>query len=145
MGTSGQAEEIVTRDDVVILNRAVVARAAVMARLVGSALIVLAAVAAAAWAWLVVRQQVTMDDASSFSGGGFEDLSIGQRVDLFANILPYLVYAGLALGAGIGLRLLADYAQARTGGSLTGYEPGDTLPDPDPERDDYAPPPVPAD
>jgi hypothetical protein len=144
MGTSGQAEEIVTRDDVVILNRAVVARAAVMARLVGSALIVLAAVAAAAWAWLVVRQQVTMDDESAFSGG-FEDLSIGQRIDLFANILPYLVYAGLALGAGIGLRLLADYAQARTGGSLTGYEPGDTLPDPDPESDDYVPPPVPAD
>jgi hypothetical protein len=45
------------------------------------------------------------------------------------------VGAGLASGAGTMLRLPADYAVARTGGSLTGYEPGDNWPDED-EQDE---------
>jgi hypothetical protein len=31
----------------------------------------------------------------------------------------------VAVGVGLGLRLFADYSVARTGGSLTGFEPGD--------------------
>jgi hypothetical protein len=137
-GTGSATEDIVTTEDVVVLNRAVVARAAVFARIAGTVMLVVAGLALAAWAWVTVRQQQMADDATVAIA---DDLSLGQRVDLFANTLAYLIYAAVAGGLGLGLRLLSDYTVARTGGSLTGFEPGDTLPDPDPEGDDYAPPP----
>jgi hypothetical protein len=131
--------DIVTSEDVIVLNRAVMVRAAAFARLAGTALLVVAGVAVAAWVWVTVRQQQAAED--SFVGfPGDEDLSLGQRVDLFANTLTYLIYAAVAGGVGVALRLLADYTVARTGGSLTGFESGDTLPDPEPGRDDYVPP-----
>lgn len=137
--TAGATDDIVTTEDVVVLNRAVVARAAVFARMAGTAMLVVAGVALAAWVWVLVRQQQAAEDSLVFVPTG-DDLTVGQRVDLFVNTLAYLVYAAVTGGVGVGLRLLSDYAVARTGGSLTGFEPGDTLPDPDPERDDYAPP-----
>jgi hypothetical protein len=138
--TAGGTDDIVTTEDVVVLNRAVVARAAVFARMAGTVMLVVAGIALAAWVWVLVRQQQAAEDSLVFVPTG-DDLTVGQRVDLFVNTLAYLVYAAVTGGVGIGLRLLSDYAVARTGGSLTGFEPGDTLPDPDPERDDYAPPP----
>jgi len=45
--------------------------------------------------------------------------------------------AALTAGAGTAIRLAADYAVARTGGSLTGYEPGDVWPGGDePDEED---------
>jgi hypothetical protein len=140
--TAGGTDDIVTTEDVVVLNRAVVARAAAFARVTGTALLVVAGLALAAWVWVLVRQQQAAEDSLVFVPTG-DDLTVGQRVDLFVNTLAYLVYAAVTGGVSMGLRLLADYTVARTGGSLTGFEPGDRLPDPEPERDDYVPPPVP--
>ena len=44
------------------------------------------------------------------------------------DVFEDAVAAALTAGAGTALRLAADYAVARTGGSLTGYEPGDNWP-----------------
>lgn len=134
--------DIVTSEDVIVLNRAVVARAAGFARLGGTAVLVVGGLGLAAWVWVTVRQQQMAEDTMVLAPGS-EDLSFGQRVDLVANTYVYLIYAAVAVGVGLALRLVADYAVARTGGSLTGFEPGDTLPDPEPERDDYVPPPAP--
>ena len=136
--TAGGIDDIVTTEDVVVLNRAVVARASAFARIAGTVMLVVAGLALAAWAWTTVRQQIMAED--SFVGID-DDLTVGQRVDLVASTFIYVVYAAVAGGVGLGLRLAADYTVARTGGSLTGFEPGDRLPDPDPERDDYTPPP----
>ena len=141
--TGSGTDDIVTAEDVVVLNRAVVARAAAFARVTGTALLVVAGLALAAWVWVLVRQQQAAEDSLVFVPTG-DDLTVGQRVDLFVNTLAYLVYAAVTGGVGVGLRLLADYAVARTGGSLTGFEAGDRLPDPEPERVDYVPPPVPS-
>jgi hypothetical protein len=134
--------DIVTSEDVIVLNRAVVARAAGFARLGGTAVLVVGGLGLAAWVWVTVRQQQMAEDTMVLAPGS-GDLSFGQRVDLVANTYVYLIYAAVAAGVGLALRLVADYAVARTGGSLTGFEPGDTLPDPEPERDDYVPPPPP--
>jgi hypothetical protein len=141
--TGSGTDDIVTAEDVVVLNRAVVSRAAAFARVTATALLVVAGLALAAWVWVLVRQQQAAEDSLVFVPTG-DDLTVGQRVDLFVNTLAYLVYAAVTGGVGVGLRLLADYAVARTGGSLTGFEPGDRLPDPEPERDDYVPPAVPS-
>jgi hypothetical protein len=141
--TGSGTDDIVTAEDVVVLNRAVVSRAAAFARVTATALLVVAGLALAAWVWVLVRQQQAAEDSLVFVPTG-DDLTVGQRVDLFVNTLAYLVYAAVTGGVGVGLRLLADYAVARTGGSLTGFEPGDRLPDPEPGRDGYVPPPVPS-
>ena len=137
--TSSEADgDIVTSEDVIVLNRAVVARAAGFARLGGTAVLVVGALGLAAWVWVTVRQQQMAEDTMVMVPGR-EDLSFGQRVDLVANTYVYLIYAAVAVAVGVALRLVADYAVARTGGSLTGFEPGDTLPDPEPAMDDYVP------
>jgi hypothetical protein len=86
--------------------------------------------------WVGVRSQFAAGDAyvSPF-GGGDESLTLAERFDLVVAPVAYAVAAALTAGAATALRLAADYAVARTGGSLTGYEPGDVWPGED-EPDD---------
>jgi hypothetical protein len=123
-------DEMLTADDITGLNRQAVARTAAFTRLAGTALVVAGAIATAAWLYLVVRQQQIVDDGEMFSPSLAvlsEDVSFAQRVDLLASQVTLGIWAVVAVGVGLGLRLVADYSVARTGGSLTGYEVGDRV------------------
>lgn len=113
-------EPRVTADDLVELNDEVLARTASLVRAAGAALMVVGAVGAAAWLWLVARQQQLVgDDAAFFSFGADEGgQSFMQRLDGFASSFGYLVSVALTAGFGLLLRFLGQYLTARTGGSL---------------------------
>jgi hypothetical protein len=127
MTASDQNDEILTADDIAGLNRQAVIRAAAFTRLAGTGLVIAGAIALAAWLWLAIRQQQVID-GDTFSpplAGLTEDVSFTQRIDLLANQIILAIWAVVALGIGLGLRLVADYSVVRTGGTLTGYEVGD--------------------
>lgn len=135
MGAPGATTEpLVTDDDVRVMNRIWVSRAAGFARYAGAALIVVGVIGVVAAGWLGVRLQLAAGDAyvGPF-GDGDESLTLAERLDLVVTPVAYAVAAALTAGAGTALRLAADYAVARTGGSLTGYEPGDNWPGEDEE------------
>lgn len=126
---------IITADDVVSLNRAAILRTAAFARIAGSALVVMGAVGTVAWIWLAIRQQQAFNDAAAeppdVSFGDRFDVSLAERLDAVAGSASLLLLAAITVGAGFGLRSFADYTVARSGGSLTGFEPGDQLDDAD--------------
>lgn len=142
----GTDDTTLTAGDIVALNGQAVARAAAFVRLAGTALVVAGAIGGAGWLWATYRQQVLVDDAGDITSsmiveqadeGGmasppatfFEtfDVSLVERIDMVAGGLGLAVIAVLAAATGLGLRLAADYTVARTGGSLTGYQPGDQV------------------
>jgi hypothetical protein len=128
------AVDVITADDIADLNRMAIERAGAFARVAGSVMTVVAAVGVVAWTWLTVRAQLMADDFSGGSGA-FDDvggsMSFADRVDLLLGYVTILVMATLTGGVGLGLRLGADTAVARAGGSLTGFATGDVVP-PDP-------------
>jgi hypothetical protein len=135
--TDTPGPDLVTEADVAGLNRAAIARTTAFARLAGNAGIVIGAVAALGWAWLTVRTQGEIGDANvTFGGGPPSDADLSDRIDLVVTSLPLLIYAALVAGVGMTLRLGADYAEARTGGSLTGLDVGDELLEGDDEDGD---------
>jgi hypothetical protein len=115
--------DTVSSADVTGLNQAIVARGAKLARLIGTGLMVVAGLGVLAWAWLEVR-------SLDLFGEPFldEDAGVADRVDALAAYVIILLYAALAAGVGVALRLGADYTVARTGGSLTGVRAGEPLP-----------------
>ena len=126
-GTPG---ETATAEDIAELNRAAIERSAAFARIAGAVLLVIGVVGLVAWLWLTLRLQIRLDDMSIGSdpfGGGESATSFADRVDALVGYTETLVIAALAVGGGLGLRALADYMVARTGGSLTGYRVGDDL------------------
>jgi hypothetical protein len=140
-------DKTLTAEDIAGLNRQAVERAAAFSRLAGTALVIAGAVAAVAWAWTVVRAQQTVDDFGNVEPvsveapsdalaeeaevfdpfGGLFDASFADRVDLLVGQIQLALVAVLTVGVGLGLRLIADYSVARTGGSLTGYQVGDQV------------------
>jgi hypothetical protein len=117
-------------DDIVHLNRRTVERTGATARLAGTALVVVGAVGVAAWLWLTVRQQMTLDDdgGGPFRTGRFGETSLTDRLDTAVTTIGLLLSGAIAVVAGLAVRLLADYTIARTGGSLTGFSVGDPVP-----------------
>jgi hypothetical protein len=126
-------ENVLTADDVAALNGQAVARAAAFTRLAGTAAVIVGAVAAAAWAWGAYRTQARADDFGGIGPIGLDtsvgapyEVTLADRLDLLVTGTQLLVAGVLGVGVGLVLRLLADYTVARTGGSLTGFEAGDT-------------------
>lgn len=118
--------DIVSPADVDGLNQAVVARGANLARLISTALFVVAGVGVVAWAWVTLRGLGLFGD----SFDRFEDepdVDLNYRLDAVATYVFILVISALAAGLGVALRLVADYTVARTGGSLTGVRAGEQL------------------
>jgi hypothetical protein len=140
--TASDENEILTADDIAGLNRQAVLRAAAFTRLAGAALVVAGVLAIIAWGWILVRDQLRLDDYDDLMlnpapaespvdsrplidfAGAF-DITFADRVDVLLGRLGFSLTAVVAVGVGLGLRLFADYSVARTGGSLTGFEPGD--------------------
>jgi hypothetical protein len=130
-------ETTITADDVASLNRTAVVRAAAFARLAGSLLVVVGALGVAATIWLAVRQQQAAHGSGIAAfGSQSRDISLANRIDLLINPIGYLLSATLTGATGLALRLIADYAVARMGGSLTGFEVGDPMPAEDESDDD---------
>ena len=129
----------VTDDDVAEINRATLGRTASVSRHVGTALIVLAAVGVAAWLWVLARQQQLLgggDGSSGFFGSPEGDVSVTERVDLFASSIGFLLNAAMVAGLGLALRLVAEYLLARSGVSLSGLDVGEPWPDVAEEEDE---------
>jgi hypothetical protein len=150
--TASEQDETLTADDITGLNRQSVLRAAAFTRLAGATVLIAGVVAIVAWGWIVVRDQLRLDDFGDFDPVaadsiaveepmdasdplvGFEtafdsafDVTFADRVDVLLGRLGFALTAVMAVGIGLGLRLVADYSVARTGGSLTGYEVGDRV------------------
>ena len=123
----------ITADDVLNLNRDVLVATARAARLVGTGLLVIAAVGALLWLWLVLRQQQLIGEADGrfvFGTGDDESPSTKERLDLMASVFGYLVSVALTGGAGMALRMAGQYLTTTSGGSLTAAAVGDPLPSP---------------
>ncbi|HEY7072144.1 MAG TPA: hypothetical protein VH479_18595 [Acidimicrobiales bacterium] len=119
--------DTVTAADVSGRNQVVVARAANLARRVGTGLLVVAALGVTAWAWITLRGLGLLGDSflgfgRSPSGPGLDD-----QLDVVVGYMSLLLYSSLVAGTGFGLRLAADYTVSRTGGSLTGLQAGEPL------------------
>lgn len=122
-----------TAADLAVMNRMAVARAAAFVRIAGTVLAVVGAVGLGGWLWLAVRYQ--QQAGLGFDGWpGGSGPSPVERVDQFVGTIYVGMEAALVVGIGLLARLGADYAVARTGGSLTGFQVGDVLP-PEPAAD----------
>jgi hypothetical protein len=132
-----ETDDIATADDIAELNRMAVERSAAFARVAGTVVLVLGAFGAAAWLWLNARLQLRLDDVGGPLGSFGEDdgVSILDRLDTLTAYVEVLIVSALAAGVGLGLRAVADYLVARTGGSLTGFRVGDRLAPPPTDLD----------
>jgi hypothetical protein len=123
-------DDIVTAEDIAELNRMAVERSAAFARVAGTVVLVLGAFGALSWLWLTVRLQLRLEDMGGPLGSfdePDEGVSILVRLDTLTAYVEVLVVSALAAGVGLGLRAVADYLVASTGGSLTGFRVGDRL------------------
>jgi hypothetical protein len=119
-------DDLVTAQDVIVLNQVGVGRSAVFVRFGGVGLIVIGVLGALAWAYTTYRIQDQLTDGTGPFGAGFsEGPTLAQRLDAVSSQFFLLVVPVLAIAIGLLLRLVADYAQVRVGASLTGYEVGD--------------------
>jgi hypothetical protein len=123
----------ITAADVDDLNRASVERAAAIARLAGSLVVAAGAVGLLAWVWVSVRTQQNLGGFTlAFSDVASEsDPDLAARIDGFVSSVGLLTSSALAVGVGLAVRLIADYAQTRVGGTVTGFVEGDEVPDDD--------------
>jgi len=126
----------ITNADIAELNDRQLVRSSLQVRLASNALFGLAALLAAGWFWTLWRLESrlagTMDVGLVGLGSPFADEvgaspSLALRIDALANTLGMLAYAGIVAGLAIALRFYADAANARHGGSLTGWNVGDTI------------------
>ena len=122
---------ILTAGDIEDLNRDAVLRAAAFVRIAGAVLVGVGAVGAAAWLWSAVRTQQQATPSTGFSFDSRLAVGLGHR--------PHRLLAPFRGGArrrqprrrvrGRTLRLVTDFIASRSGGSITGFEPGDSLGD----------------
>lgn len=124
--TGDEDENTITAEDVEWANRTMLVRAAGFTRNAGTVLRVVGAVGAAAALWTTVRYQQDIGDRSDFSGE--PDVTLMDRLDQFSATYGLLVAPVIGVAVGLALRLMADYAVVRVGGSLSGFEVGHRLP-----------------
>src|SRR5205823_1131860 len=105
------------------------------ARNTGAVVFVVGLIGVAAWLYAVVRAQQALSSrlgSGGFSGSASDDVDLLDRLDSFAPYVTVLVLAALVTGLGVLLRLVADVVADRFGGTVTGYEPGDTIDESEP-------------
>jgi hypothetical protein len=125
---------VVTTDDVQELNRTAVVRASAFVRIAGTALVVVGLFGLLAWLWGSIRSQQHAEPPTSLGfrlPGSADAVSLVERLDLFFPYVGIAVSSALVVGVGLLLRLVADFAVERVGGTLSGFEPGDVLPEVD--------------
>jgi len=119
--------DTVTAADVSGLNQAVVARAANLARLAGTGLLIVAGLGVVAWGWITLRGLGLLGDSFLGFGRNPSGPGLDDQIDVVVGYISLLLYSSLVAGTGLGLRLAADYTVTRTGGSLTGLAAGEPL------------------
>ena len=122
----------ITEADIAGMNRKFVTRAAAFARRAGACIVILGALALAAWGWNTVRFQQQLGDSCSDSSplgivDGGDCVGALRRTDALAAGFSTAALAAATIGIGFTMRLLADYSDARTGGSISGFQPGDQI------------------
>ncbi|HMG45224.1 MAG TPA: hypothetical protein VK611_28085 [Acidimicrobiales bacterium] len=125
-------ENTITAEDIAWANRTMLVRAAGFTRTAGTVLVVVGIVGVAAALWAIVRTQqemIPIEFLSAFPEFGDErDVSAADRADQFSRSYGVLVLPVIGVGLGLALRLMADAAVVRVGGSLSGFEVGHRLP-----------------
>jgi hypothetical protein len=119
-----------TDAEVRALNDAALLRTAQRVRWAGAAMVIIGLLAAAGWGWTMARSQQVLDDPAGGFGGapGAEiNLAVIDRIDILTSSLPFLAVAAIAVGTGIAVRLYAEGAILRAGGSLTPFSVGDPV------------------
>jgi hypothetical protein len=100
-------------------DRAPLLRSTVVAMGASTVLLVIGMLLAVAWVWQLFRTQQRLGGGGLPGiGGGFDEgpgPSMLERVDVAAQSTFALAYAGIVVGLGVGLRLLADMMVARLG------------------------------
>lgn len=124
-----EQSDVLTADDVRDLNRMTIRRSASWVRLAGLAIVVVGVLAVLGWLWTAVRTQQELGGVGDFPGFGASgsEASLVDRLDLFAPFLGNLALGAIAIGFGLLLQLAAGFMLDRAGGSLTGFEAGDTF------------------
>jgi len=129
--------EVITEDDVDELNRQALNRSSAIARLAGSALLVVGAITLLAWVWLVAKQQFDIDEYGlGFDPSADDGPSLGDRLTLFSTTVTLLALGSIAVVFGFLVRMVADFGQLRAGGSITGAVVGQEIPYEDIDLDD---------
>jgi hypothetical protein len=117
-----------TTDDIADLNTDAVGRTAALTRYAATVVLAVGAVCTVGWlfyAWRVLRDLGTTASFGSSANSGSPTL--GDRFFTLIGTTTLLLLAALAVAIGLGMRLFADYAVARSGGSVTGAEVGDEV------------------
>jgi hypothetical protein len=99
-------------------DRAPLLRSTVVAMGASTVLNVIGALLAISWVWQLFRTQQHLGGGFSGIGGDFSEgagPSMLERVDVAAQSTFGLAYAGILVGVGVGLRLLADMMAERLG------------------------------
>jgi preprotein translocase subunit Sss1 len=124
-------DRTITEEDLALLNRTQIGRSATLARHVGTGLIALGCVGMLAWLWMEVRSQQNLGTLFGSPGDGFEQPSLPfiDRVSIFSSLIVVVIEAGVLIGVGFLLRLLADHVQLAHGISPLGLEVGDPWPE----------------
>ena len=125
--------DVITTDDIAVLNRGEVDRIAGLGSTASIALLAAGALVLAGWLWQLVRVQQQLESRTTFaSSDGFVPASAGpdlvDRIDASMSSLGYLAFAAFVIAIALLLRVTCAYAQARVGGNTTGLEPGAPLP-----------------
>ena len=122
-------DSTVTADDVDDLNRMALNRSSAIARIVGTGIVVVGIFGFLCWLWLTVRAQQNLDESGGFFANVSDapDVSMKERFDLLAGTASLLMFAGLAIGLGLFLRVAADAGQTYAGGSVTGFQVGEPV------------------
>jgi hypothetical protein len=115
-----------TAEDIADLNADAVGRTATLTRYAATVVLAVGAVCTLGWlfyAWRVLRDLGTTATFGSTS----DSPTMGDRFFTLIGTSTLLLLAAMAVAVGIGMRLFADYAVARSGGSVTGAEVGDEV------------------
>jgi hypothetical protein len=122
-------DSTVTSEDVDDLNRQALDRSSAIARIGGTVLVIIGILGALAWLWLTIRAQQEAQPAEfdTFGDQAPPDISLGERITLVTTYLSMLLWASVAAGLGVFLRVVADAGQTYAGGSITGFQVGQSL------------------
>lgn len=136
--SADEAPEVVTEEDVAVLNNSALRDSAIWGHRAGTAAVFAGLFGVAAWLWLTIRYQLDLGGRfAGFSGGDGESADLADHIDALFQTASMLLFGVVTVAVGASVRLYCDRALAAAGGTITGWEAGDVVDLPD---DDLATP-----